>query len=79
MKITWNPKTDEFAIVGVSKAERFGLIHVLHEAKDAVLRRIADLEIIKDTVPEMIEEDRAIVSDIERMIDDFMICEVKED
>lgn len=78
MKTTWNPETNEFTIVGISAAERFELMHALHEAKDAVLRRMADLGIIKDMVPEIIEDDRAIVSDIERMIDDLGTYEVKE-
>lgn len=78
MKITWNPETNEFTIVGISVTERSELMHALHEAKDAVLRRMADLGIIKDMIPEIIEDDRAIVSDIERMIDDLGTYEVKE-
>ena len=78
MKTTWNPDTNEFAITGISAAERFELIHALVEAKNATLRRMADFEIIKDMVPELIEDDRAIVSDIERMIGDLRIYEVRE-
>lgn len=78
MKTTWNPETNEFTIVGISAAERSELMHALHEAKDAVLRRMADLGIIKDMIPEIIEDDRSIVSDIERMIDDLGTYEVKE-
>ena len=78
MKTTWNPKTNEFTIAGISAAERFELMHALHEAKNAVLRRMADLEIVKDMVPEIIEDDRAIVSDIAKMIDDLGTYEVKE-
>jgi len=78
MKTTWNPETNEFTIVGISVAERSELMHVLHEAKDAVLRRMVYFETIKDTIPEIIEDDRAIISDIERMIDDLETYEVKE-
>lgn len=78
MKITWNPETNEFTIAGISAAERSGLMHALHEAKDAVLRRMVQFEPIKDMVPEIIEDDRAIVSDIERIIDDLGTYEVKE-
>lgn len=78
MKTTWNPETSEFIIVGISTAELFELIQALHEAKHAILRRMADLEIVKDMVPEIIEDDRAIVSDIERMIDDLVTYKVKE-
>lgn len=78
MKTTWNPDTNEFTITGISAAERFELVHALKEAKDATLRRMADFEDIKDVVPELIEDDRAIVSDIERMIDDLRTYEVTE-
>lgn len=78
MKTTWNPETNEFAIEGISAPERSELMHALHEAKDAVLRRMVCFETIKDMIPEIVEDDRAIISDIERMIDDLGTYEVKE-
>lgn len=79
MKTTWNPQTNEFTIAGISVAERAVLIHALFEAKNATLRRMADLKIIEDMMPEIIEDDRSAVSDIEKLIDDFRIYEVRED
>ena len=79
MKTTWNPETNEYTIVGISVAERFELIHALHEARNATLRRMADFKDIEDVVPELIEDDRAIVADIERMIADLKTYEVIED
>ena len=78
MKTTWNPQTNKFTIVGISAVERAVLIHALFEAKNAILRRMADLKIVEDMVPEIIEDDRSAVSDIEKLIDDFGIYEVME-
>lgn len=78
MKTTWNPQTNEFTIQGISNAERAELIHALFEAKNATLRRLADFKIIEDVVPELIEDDRAIIADIERLISDLRTYEIME-
>lgn len=79
MKTTWNIKTNEFTIEGIKNPDRAAIIHALYEARNAALRRIADLDDIKDTVPEVLEDEREEIADYERLIDNLRTYIVMED
>lgn len=78
MKTTWNPKTNEFNIEGISNRDFYSLLYGLSEAKSAALRRISELDDIKDLVSDIIDDDRAIISDSERLIGELRVYEITE-